>query len=357
MRTMDRHDQLLRLLRRRADWTVADLARELGVSRRTVLRDLGALRGAGFDIDTFSGPGGGVRLNPTSVMITSQLRTNEVIALIVSVELARAAKTVPFAAGAQHALAKIEQALPAARVAHLRALRERILVGEPSGDAIPGDIDPNLVEAFETAFTNTRLLAFTYRDRHGRHTKRRVEPHGLLVRQPLWYVIAWDTDKNAPRLFRADRVSTPILTAASDSSRPPPSLSEATGMRATPVHVHSYLPVHVDPYADKWPRSVDNCPVSVELARCRAVTWRATTSMRRRREEVSSRVARRRRMRLDVSLNVASVDGLRAGQGWRCAKRTAPGTFWSRLSSMWALTVNPASRSRVATWSGWRRWT
>ncbi len=155
MRTMDRHDQLLRLLRRRADWTVADLARELGVSRRTVLRDLGALRGAGFDIDTFSGPGGGVRLNPTSVMITSQLRTNEVIALIVSVELARAAKTVPFAAGAQHALAKIEQALPAARVAHLRALRERILVGEPSGDAIPGDIDPNLVEAFETALGRT----------------------------------------------------------------------------------------------------------------------------------------------------------------------------------------------------------
>jgi len=78
MRIMDRHDQLLRMLRRRADWTVAGLARELGVSRRTVLRDLGALREAGFDLDTFSGPGGGVRLNPASVMITSQLRTSEV---------------------------------------------------------------------------------------------------------------------------------------------------------------------------------------------------------------------------------------------------------------------------------------
>ncbi|HEY3260668.1 MAG TPA: WYL domain-containing protein [Pseudonocardiaceae bacterium] len=220
MRTVDRHDQLLRLLRRRADWTVADLARDLGVSRRTVLRDLGALRGAGFDIDTFSGPGGGVRLNPTSVMITSQLGTNEVVALIVSVELARAAKTVPFAAGAQHALAKIEQALPAARAAHLRALCERILVGEPSGEARPGNIDPNLVEAFETAFTSTRLLAFTYHDRHGRRTKRRVEPHGLLVRQPLWYVIAWDSDSNAPRLFRADRVSTPTVSDHTFVARP-----------------------------------------------------------------------------------------------------------------------------------------
>jgi len=65
-------------------------------------------------------------------MITSQLRASEVIALIMSVEIARAAGTVPFAAGAEHALAKIEQALPAARVAELRTLRERILVGDPA---------------------------------------------------------------------------------------------------------------------------------------------------------------------------------------------------------------------------------
>lgn len=220
MRTTDRRDQLVRALRRRADWTVAGLARELGVSRRTVLRDLGALREAGFDLDTFSGPGGGVRLNPTSVMITSQLRTTDVIALIVSVELARAATTVPFAAGAEHTLAKIEQALPAARAVQLRALRERILVGEPSGAARPAAIDPDLVETFETAFTTTHRLGFTYRDQHGRCTHRQVEPHGLLVRPPLWYVIAWDTDRNAPRLFRADRISTPTVSDHTFIARP-----------------------------------------------------------------------------------------------------------------------------------------
>jgi predicted DNA-binding transcriptional regulator YafY len=144
-------------------------------------------------------------------MITSQLRTSEVVALIVSAEIARAAKTVPFAAGAQPALDKIERALPAARAAELRALRERILVGESSRDARPAAIDPALVETFETAFTTTRLLAFTYRDHQGRATERQVEPHGLLVRPPLWHVIAWDTAKNAPRLFRADRISTPAV--------------------------------------------------------------------------------------------------------------------------------------------------
>lgn len=220
MRTRDRQDQLLRALRRRADWTVAGLARELGVSRRTVLRDIGALREAGFDLDTFSGPGGGVRLNPTSVMITSQLSTNEVIALIVSAEIARAATTVPFAAGARHALAKIEQALPAVRATQLRALRERILVGEASTAAKPAAVDPNLVEAFETAFTATRLLAFTYRDQRGRSTHRQVEPHGLLVRPPLWYLIAWDPTRNASRLFRADRIGAPAVSDRTFRARP-----------------------------------------------------------------------------------------------------------------------------------------
>ena len=220
MHTTDRRDRLLRLLRRRADWTAAGLARQLGVSRRTVLRDFGALREAGFDLATFSGPGGGVRLNPASIMITSQLRASEVVALIVSAEIARAASTVPFAAGAEHALAKIEQALPASRADELRTLRERILVGDPSRNARPAAIDPALVEAFETAFTTTRLLAFTYRDHQGRRTERLVEPHGLLVRPPLWYVLAWDTAKNAPRLFRADRISTPAVTGHTFVPRP-----------------------------------------------------------------------------------------------------------------------------------------
>jgi len=221
-----RHDQLVRLLRRRSDWAVAELAREVGVSRRTVLRDIGALREAGFDLHTFSGPGGGVRLNPTSVMITSQLGATEVVALIVSVEIARAAKTVPFAAGARRALAKIEQALPASRVAELRALRERILIGRPSSETSVADIDPDLLEAFETAFTATRLLTFTYRDQRGRRTRRLVEPHGLLVRQPQWYVIAWDTGRNAARLFRADRVSAPRVSDRSFVARPSQFIAE-----------------------------------------------------------------------------------------------------------------------------------
>jgi predicted DNA-binding transcriptional regulator YafY len=221
VRAADRREQLLRLLRRRVNWSVTELADDLEVSRRTILRDIGTLRDVGFDLDTFSGPGGGVRLNPTSVMITSQLRTDEVVALILSVAIAQASRTVPFAAEAEAALSKIEQALPPVRADELRACRERILIGAPSSgapSAVP--VDPALVGAFEAAFSATRLLAFRYRARGGGTTRRLVEPHGLLVRPPLWYVIAWDRDRRAARLFRADRISEPKVTGRTFVARP-----------------------------------------------------------------------------------------------------------------------------------------
>ena len=82
------------------------------------------------------------------------------------------------------------------------------------------EIDPGIVATFEKAFTTSRLLAFNYVDREGRRTRRRVEPHGLLVRAPLWYVIAWDPRRDAPRLFRADRIRRPSVTEQTFLPRP-----------------------------------------------------------------------------------------------------------------------------------------
>lgn len=222
MNSLERRDSLLRLLRRRGDWTIADLARELDVSRRTIVRDVNCLRDRGFDISGMSGPGGGVHLEATSVMITSHLDTDEVVALILSVAIARATTWIPFADGAERALAKIEAALPRRRVGELQRFMQRVLIGDSAPDlrgAVPG-IDPKLVSTFEKAFTSSKLLSFNYVDREGRRTRRRVEPHGLLVRAPLWYVIAWDPRRGAPRLFRADRIRRPSITEQAFLPRP-----------------------------------------------------------------------------------------------------------------------------------------
>jgi predicted DNA-binding transcriptional regulator YafY len=216
MDTAARRDSLVRLLRRRGPSTVGALASQLEVSRRTVLRDLASLRARGFNIAGDGGRGGGVQLDAGSVMLSSQLAAEEVVALVISVAVMRAAPWVPFAAGAERALLKIEAALPADRVRELRHFMRRILVGDPAAaeDALGANaVDRSLLPQFESAFTARRILRFDYVDRQGRRSRRRIEPHGLLVRAPLWYVIAWDLNKDAPRVFRMDRVRRPIVQA------------------------------------------------------------------------------------------------------------------------------------------------
>ena len=219
---MERRDELLRLLRRRGDWTVDDLAHTLEVSRRTVLRDINLLRERDFDITGMCGPGGGVHLEATSVAITSHLDADEVVALILAVAVSESMSWIPFAASAQSALAKIEAALPAQRVVELQRVMQRVLVDEapPFKPEHDYKIDPDLVTIFERAFTANLLLAFNYTDRYGNRTRRRVEPHGLLVRAPLWYIMAWDPRRHGPRLFRADRMRRPKVTDETFVPRP-----------------------------------------------------------------------------------------------------------------------------------------
>jgi predicted DNA-binding transcriptional regulator YafY len=95
--------------------------------------------------------------------------------------------------------------------------------GEPAPAATlatAGPVDPELLQVFERCFNGGRVLRFGYTDRQGRRTRRRVEPHGLLVRAPLWYVIAWDSPRDAPRSFRMDRIRAPRIDAATFVPRP-----------------------------------------------------------------------------------------------------------------------------------------
>ncbi len=219
---VDRHDELVRLLRLRADWRTDDLASALDVSARTIFRDLDRLRDRGFEISAMSGPGGGVHLEPTSVLVTSQLAGDEVVALILSVSIAQALSGMPFASGAQAALVKIEASLPYERARELQALMMRIMIGNPAPVSVRREaiVSPLLARLFETAFSEERLLAFSYRDRYGNESRRVVESHGLLVRAPIWYVIAWDTGVDELRLFRADRIRSPHVLAQEFLPRP-----------------------------------------------------------------------------------------------------------------------------------------
>lgn len=216
MNTATRRDRLLNLLHRGAT-TVPVLAQSLGVSERTAYRDIAVLREAGHDIQATPGPGGGVRISPDSRPRPVHFEVAEIIGLALSVAILRATPHMPFAGSAEAALDRARRALSAERQRAMRRLERRILIGAPASDRTKlslGGIDDTLLAVFERCFTRARVMTFDYLDRFGEGTERRIECIALVLNAPAWYVVAWDLDKDAPRTFRMDRMSSPACGEA-----------------------------------------------------------------------------------------------------------------------------------------------
>lgn len=212
MHIRTRHDAIVRSLRRSGTATVDALAQEVGASRRTVLRDIAALRDQGFVIHSEPGRGGGLQLDPQSVQTTARLAVAEVLALLISVAAMRAAGHLPFSGLADAGLAKIEKTLPPEKIRDLRRFLDCLHVGKlsPLQDLSDmGSIASDLLPAFETAFLQRLRLTFHYRDAKGRQTRREVEPQAMLILPPLWYLVAWDPARDDFRHFRMDRITKP----------------------------------------------------------------------------------------------------------------------------------------------------
>jgi predicted DNA-binding transcriptional regulator YafY len=214
---MPRAERLMELadrLRFHGETTVATLAEELGVSRRTLLRDLGTLRERGMVITGETGPGGGVRLEGDRGVTAVHLSLPEVVAMWLAARLSQEASDLPWGSAANSGLAKLLGSLPATKAGELRVLCRRVIVGKPASPTIrasAGSAPPELLGLFEEAFSKGMGLGFQYTDREARTSSRRAEPHGLLVETPVWYLLARDVDKGAPRTFRMDRIARPKL--------------------------------------------------------------------------------------------------------------------------------------------------
>jgi predicted DNA-binding transcriptional regulator YafY len=206
---VDRVFELLEYLRARDATTVATIARDLGVSRRTVLRDLATLRERGWPIRGDAGPGGGVVLDRDRGLTAVHLSGDEIAALWLAAQLSASVSALPWNRAARSALNKAFASLPIPRAKILRRLVRRVVVGRPASARVRDELTsvaPDLLTAFERAFADDACLGFDYTDRHGRSSHRIVEPHGLLIEAPAWYILARDTATGAARTFRMDRI-------------------------------------------------------------------------------------------------------------------------------------------------------
>ncbi|MEC9197960.1 MAG: WYL domain-containing protein [Pseudomonadota bacterium] len=216
MNSRIRQEAIVRSLRRNGTTTINALADEVGTSRRTILRDLSALRDEGYVIHSDVGRGGGLQLDPRSMQTTAKLSVPEVFALLISVAAMRAAGNLPFSELADAGLAKIEKSLPPEKVKDLRAFLECLHIGQlsPLQDlSNMGQMDRDLLPTFEAAFLQRVFLRFAYRDAKDRESTREVEPQAMLILPPLWYLVGWDPAREDFRHFRMDRISAPEVVA------------------------------------------------------------------------------------------------------------------------------------------------
>lgn len=230
MSTHSRQDALLGWLRSRQIGTAAEAAAHFRVTERTIFRDINALRERGEPILSCSGPGGGFQLDPGARLAAVRLTVEEIIGLTLAVGTAqRVSAGVPYALAANHAVDRLIAALPRERATALRLLMQHIIVGAPASAQVSAsveEVEAGFLNKFEEAFTQHRVLSFDYKDRLGQPTHRAIEAHGLLLQIPIWYVIAHDRLRGAPRMFRVDRMSQVTLDREVFEPRPRDYFSE-----------------------------------------------------------------------------------------------------------------------------------
>lgn len=207
---LDRLERLKGILKSRDHATVAELARDLGVSPRTLARDIDLLRRSGVPIDADRGRGGGLRGGPRWDYGRLTLNKDEALDLLVGIALAESMDSPLLLSNLAAVKAKLAIAFSPRHVPAIRQIRHRILVGAPASATVRGSLAPApraALAAIKRGFFEMRQLRISYADRHGAATVREIEPQFLYLNAPAWYVLAWDCLRGAVRLFRVDRIT------------------------------------------------------------------------------------------------------------------------------------------------------
>jgi predicted DNA-binding transcriptional regulator YafY len=177
--------------------SASSLADHFEVSTRTIERDLSALQQAGVPIYATPGRRGGYALDLQHTLPPLNLSAAEVAA----VASALAVRTsTPFTHAGRTALQKILAVLREVDAESTRELAARVRVFDREQER-----HPSLV-AVEQAIVERRVVEIEYVDKIDESTSRTVEPVAVLGVQPHWYLWAFCRLRQAPRVFRLDRI-------------------------------------------------------------------------------------------------------------------------------------------------------
>lgn len=194
MRTQRLFTILDQLRVRRYPVSASELALQLGVSERTLYRDMNTLKEMGAPIRGEAGVG--YQLEPGYFLPPLAFDADERDALILGLGmLTRDAKAdQSLVEGAKRLISKIETAI------FDPTLRDRPL------KAIGRSPAPKRTHDIRNAIQTRRALKISYTDAEGNVTQRTVRPLGLTVFDTGWLLTAWCETQEDFRDFRLDRI-------------------------------------------------------------------------------------------------------------------------------------------------------
>jgi predicted DNA-binding transcriptional regulator YafY len=220
--------QLLSLLQTPREWPGGELADRLGVSRRTVRRDIDRLRELGYPVQATLGSDGGYRLVAGKAMPPLVLNDEEAVAIAVGLRAGAGHAVEGVDEASVRALAKLEQVLPS-RLRHRVATLQAATTPLTSGDG--ASIAPETLTVMASTVAGQERLRFAYRAKDGTESRRLTEPYRLVSTGQRWYLVAYDLDREDWRTFRVDRVSQPFATGSRFTPRELPTGSAAEYLR------------------------------------------------------------------------------------------------------------------------------
>lgn len=201
---MSRAERLLQLMQvlrcYRVPVSGATLAHEVGVSIRTLYRDIASLQAQGAGIE--GEPGVGYVLRPGFMLPPLMFSPEEIEALVLGSRWVAERTDSRLASAARNAIAKIAGVLPTDL--RLELDTSALLIG-PSKETLAGDNELALVRE---AIRHESKLRIAYRDAKGIPSERVIWPFALGFFDRVRVTVAWCEKREEFRHFRMDRIAT-----------------------------------------------------------------------------------------------------------------------------------------------------
>ena len=217
--------RLLGLLQQRRSWSGPQLAERLGVTTRTVRRDVERLRELGYRVRALPGAEGGYHLEAGTQLPPLAFEEDEALALALALRSAALGGVRGLEESALVASMKLETLLPARLARRLKSLFDAV---QPLTNAAPA-ADLGHLAALADASELQQVVELRYRDVQGRSSVRRMEPAGLVCAESRWYLVAWDRGRADWRTLRVDRIEDVRTTGDTFFPAPPSRRGRRTG--------------------------------------------------------------------------------------------------------------------------------